>query len=307
MNGLVTKSLQYFIYISRLWLRYLFMLNKKVNARYDIDRHKHAVLRAVRRHDMVQNKDEEFYAQQYWRLIKEVLDRSSDEQGVHVDLGCGQGRFSFLLADWIKSCGGEIIGVDLSEFAIKAACKEAKLRECENVNFLAVDIAEYIKGAEENSIDTIMCLEVLYMLPNYRDLLEAAVRVLKPGGLLILSFRPQLYNALYAMQSGDWDSFDVLVKSRAAQLWGGDAQLNWHTSEEVKNLLVTDLNLRLELLAGIGCCSGISGDPHASFVKPSTLSASEREQLMALELGLSISAPDAGRYMLAIAQKSSGN
>ena len=57
-------------------------------------------------------------------------------------------------------------------------------------------------------------------------------------------------------------------------------------------------------LTGIGCCSGIGGDPHASVIRPSQLDQGNRQKLMELEVGLGRNVPDAGRYMLAAAVKS---
>ena len=61
----------------------------------------------------------------------------------------------------------------------------------------------------------------------------------------------------------------------------------------------------LEVLrtAGIGVCSGITGDPHALITRPGILSPNAKPYLMTAELELGTVAPDAGRYILTVARR----
>ena len=69
-------------------------------------------------------------------------------------------------------------------------------------------------------------------------------------------------------------------------------------------MLTCDHELDLLELRAIGVCSGILGDePHGHIVMSSQLDSMAQDHLMKQELGLSRSVPDAGRYILAVAQK----
>ena len=61
----------------------------------------------------------------------------------------------------------------------------------------------------------------------------------------------------------------------------------------------------LEVLrtAGIGVCSGITGDPHALITRPGRLPPTAKSHMMKAELELGTVVPDAGRYILTIARR----
>src|SRR5690606_1527507 len=107
-------------------------------------------------------------------------------------------------------------------------------------------------------------------------------RVLKPQGFFIGSFRPQYFNLLYSIQHGLWHSVAQVLAARSGNIVGGNMQFNWHTSQELLQLLQS-LQLTVKQLTGIGACSGIPGDPHAPLVRPSSLSANEQQVLLQAE------------------------
>ena len=153
------------------------------------------------------------------------------------------------------------------------------------------------------SVDVVFFLEVIFFLPNYEAVLTHIVRVLKPGGFLMASFRSQYFDVLFSLKHGMWDSLNVLLNQRGGRLWGKDIFFNWHTADEIAEILENKYALQLLELRGIGCCSGIAGDPFGDIVSPSKLSKSEFDRLMDVELEMGRHVPDAGRYILTIAQK----
>lgn len=98
-----------------------------------------------------------------------------------LDLGCGNGRFFGLL----REKDVEYVGVDSSEELIKIA--KEKYQE-DNVKF---SVAEALNlSFPDKFFNKIYCIAVLHHIPsdNFRlKFLNEAKRVLKPGGLLILT------------------------------------------------------------------------------------------------------------------------
>lgn len=110
-----------------------------------------------------------------------ILNNSADKQLSILDLGCGPGLYSELLA----KKGHKVTGVDFSENSIEYAKNEAKNKEL-NINYLKED---YLKlNLEENSFDLVILIFTDFgpLLPNERKQLLAIIkRVLKPGGVFI--------------------------------------------------------------------------------------------------------------------------
>ena len=94
-----------------------------------------------------------------------------------LDIGCGDGRFSRLLA----GLGAEVTGVDLTLPFIERARSLA----VGNDNYIVGD-AENLDGIESNSFDSAVSYIVLVDLLHYRQAIEAAFRVLKPGGRFVV-------------------------------------------------------------------------------------------------------------------------
>ena len=94
-----------------------------------------------------------------------------------LDLGCGNGRFSELFdAD-------DYVGVDVSEELMRLAKEKYPNREFVSINATNLPFPD-------NSFDKVFCLAVIHHIPSKQmrqAFLAEAKRVLKPGGLLILT------------------------------------------------------------------------------------------------------------------------
>lgn len=305
MIVILQKIVSFFITLTRYWLKMLFALNRKLNSEFNLKKHEAAIRRSSNWHNMLTDADEQYYAKEYWHHIQRYLALwNGSRDGHYLDLGCGSGRMTMFLAEWCQLNHGQIDGIDFSAVAIQQAQEETIQRGYHHVNFKVSDIKDYVSAIPDATIDIVFFLEVAFCLPNYRQVLQEIVRVLKRGGILVVSFRPQYFNALCLIQENALGSGDILIHQRSGHLWSNDYLLNWNTSEEIKSMLVDELKLELELLVGIGCCSGIKGDPLSQIARPSNLNQLEQKQLMMLETLLGETLPDAGRYILAIAKKS---
>lgn len=266
--------------------------------------HKTAVIESTVSHDMYGDPDEKYYREQYWHWIARFLPEIHDpiRSVVAFDLGCGQGRLTTRLCDYLKK-NGRVIGVDISRQAINLARKYSEEQKIENAEYRICTISEALSPAASGSVDIVVMTEVTFFHPDWRSDLEEVKRVLRPGGIACIGFRPQYYDALCIVRGGMLEQSHMLLEQRRGNLYGGNVEFTWQTSSEIRKLFMEELEMNLLALSGIGCCSGIQEDPHASIVRPSMLDEHGRRDLMNLELSLGMALPDAGRYMLAIASK----
>ena len=107
-----------------------------------------------------------------------MLDALGDVSGKRViDIGCGEGRFTRLLA----GLGARATGIDLTEPLLDRARRLAVADE----TYLLSD-AETLDGIESESFDLAVSYIVLVDLHDYRASIEAAYRILRPGGAFIV-------------------------------------------------------------------------------------------------------------------------
>jgi 2-polyprenyl-3-methyl-5-hydroxy-6-metoxy-1,4-benzoquinol methylase len=301
MNKFLTTLIRLLIKISRRWIRILLNVNESIEMDFNSAHHNQSVIHSTSLHNMNDNADEVYYAQQYWQNIERNLNKLSvSKSGNFLDLGCGQGRLTFPLAEW--ALDASITGVDLSSVAIQSAMNHStKLKN--HINFLCKDISDYLANIESNSIDAVFFLEVSFFLPNYDVVLSEIKRVLKTDGVLFASFRTRYFNALYCAQDSLWNSTEMVIKQNSGRFLASETLFNWSSSKEIKALLCDKLGMTLHDFRGIGCCSGIAGDPHSKIARPSMLSKYEKNQLMKLEDAIGLEVPDAGRYIFSVTQK----
>jgi 2-polyprenyl-3-methyl-5-hydroxy-6-metoxy-1,4-benzoquinol methylase len=99
-------------------------------------------------------------------------------QGSVIDLGCGEGHLAGLIAE----NGHAVVGIDKNRDKIEIA--KALYPK---VSFTVGDLRK--TGLPERSFDTVLLAEVLEHLPEDvgKEAIEAAMRLLKPGGRLVVS------------------------------------------------------------------------------------------------------------------------
>lgn len=257
------------------------------------------VIRSTR-YDMVAAPDEPYYAEQYWSVILPCLEKAPHNAQI-IDLGCSQGRFAIRLAKYFND--GFVTGCDISANAVSQARNYAVLDSVENIHFQVHSISDCLGGFSANVADLILLTEVTFFYPQWGEDLPRIIRVLKAGGILVISFRSQYFNALALVRERLFGETESVLQNRQGAIFGATTVFTWQTSAEISSLLVEMYGLELLDLRGIGVCSGIPGDPHDDICQPSQLSDAERIQLMKLELELGKTVPDGGRYILAVARK----
>lgn len=97
-----------------------------------------------------------------------------------LDIGTGTGT----IALYIGSKNKYVLGIDISKKAIEAAKSNSKNLGLKNVFFKVMDFPEKVPSSK---YDMIICSEVLEHLKNDKKALKLIYRLLKPGGIAIIS------------------------------------------------------------------------------------------------------------------------
>lgn len=96
-----------------------------------------------------------------------------------VDVGCGEGYGTHLLG----AVASSVVGVDIDEPTLAHA---AAKYSASNVRFVVAS-AVGLAGLDPGFADLAVCLETIEHVSDHDSLLSAIRRVLKPGGLLVIS------------------------------------------------------------------------------------------------------------------------
>ena len=139
----------------------------------------------ARRYDAIKQFDpgdeDWFVAAPLWRGLAGV------ERPLLLDVATGTGRLPLaLVRNRFALAGGQIVGLDLSWRMLQQA--RSKLRDySDRVGFVWQDAGRL--PFEDGAFDAVTCLEALEFLPSPREALAEMVRVLAPGGLLMVTNR----------------------------------------------------------------------------------------------------------------------
>ena len=286
--------------VSRKLYVFLKGIEENLSTEFDKQGHDYLVKRTAVAYDMVSSPDEFHYARQYTDfIVGELNARGISQIPMLVDLASGQGRIiKSLLAepglDFV-----EVIAVDFSGPTLDKARQylyefDGKVQ----LKFEESDLLDFLRRQPDSSIDVLLILEVLYMLPQHTEALRMLAGKLKPEGVAFLSTRSDYYYGLSLFRQGMFDSAAMLTSSERGDIFGTGVELNWSRSEQIIEQFPKDYGLQVGKVFGIGTCSGIKNDPHDFIVQPSNLSAEELNALGILEQHMGERYPDSGRYIV---------
>lgn len=120
------------------------------------------------------------------KRARQILSRLSTEGKMMLDVGCGNGLYTFRLAD----LNDKIIGVDISEKQI-ADARRFKVELKRRVEFARAS-AESLPFCDQ-CFDAVLLIEMLDHVPNHEKAIREASRVLRGSGDLIVYVPNKLY------------------------------------------------------------------------------------------------------------------
>jgi len=128
--------------------------------------------------DYFSDENREFYHFAF-EFLKTTLKIPND---IHIlDVGCGSGTHSITLAN----IGFRVTGIDYSEYILEIAAENvANAGLSDKITLLHGNILSLNNIPD---FDYILCWGVLMHIPDYETALSELARILKPGGLLIIS------------------------------------------------------------------------------------------------------------------------
>lgn len=109
----------------------------------------------------------------YERIMDEL-----PSKGMAIDLGSGNGYLSYLM----KRRGLSVVSLDLSMNRLQNF-RWAVMSD--NLNLVQTDISQ--SSLHSQSADVIVCSEVIEHIQHYESVLREAARLLKPGGMFIIT------------------------------------------------------------------------------------------------------------------------
>jgi 2-polyprenyl-3-methyl-5-hydroxy-6-metoxy-1,4-benzoquinol methylase len=142
--------------------------------------------------------------------------RSHSEPGYDVlDLGCGDGAYLFQLSPHVRS----LVGIDADFDAIRLAEHRLSERGVSNARVVQTPLSR-VDGAvlsRGRGFDLAYSMDVIEHLPEPSELLDAANRATKPGGLIIIGtplfVREELVSP-YHVKEFTRDEVSALIRSR---------------------------------------------------------------------------------------------
>jgi 2-polyprenyl-3-methyl-5-hydroxy-6-metoxy-1,4-benzoquinol methylase len=99
-----------------------------------------------------------------------------------LDAGCGTGS----MARWLAQRGCSVLGVDAASEMIAAARTTQAENHSDRLSFVGITTIAHLE-LDDRSLDGVLCSSVLEYVPDPTACLTEFARVLKPGGLLLVS------------------------------------------------------------------------------------------------------------------------
>lgn len=129
--------------------------------------------------DFLEHKRAELHSPMAERWLYEIKNQLPQDKNLRIlDVGCGAGFFSVLLAKE----GYQVTGVDLTPDMVENA-RTLAAEEKTDCEFLVMD-AENLRFADE-SFDVVISRNLTWTLPDVKSAYREWVRVLKKGGILL--------------------------------------------------------------------------------------------------------------------------
>jgi len=239
---------------------------------------------------------EQFYAQIYLKHLFDRINTEFRQQSLKIlDLGCHTGRLSIPLAQ----AGHQITAIDSSGFHIKLAQRHAQEKGV-RCRFLKGDGFRQIRKMPADCFDLVLCTEVLYQIPDFRDCLKELIRLVRAGGFLATSHRTRFFYVAQALQKQDFDTARQILNHSEGPLWG--SYFNWQTPDELRDLY-RELGAASLTMRPIGIFTGNGDEGMARLCNLADIARERKEELFEIESQDSEEFCSLGRYLFVIGKR----
>ena len=116
----------------------------------------------------------------YQRKLSETQEFFTPDMQV-LEFGCGTGTTAIHHAPHVQ----HIDAIDISEKMLEIGRARARKSRVENIDFSRGTLAEF--KAKSESLDAVLGLNVIHLLPDREAVLAEVFRILKPGGIFVSS------------------------------------------------------------------------------------------------------------------------
>lgn len=238
-------------------------------------------------HNMFTHQAERFYYEEYNHYISPYMIQGQNL----LDIGCQMGRFAIPAA----LAGMNVTATDLRKSYFRFISKRIEGRG--NVEFRQETLEQSLKNLPQNHFDVILCLELLYNLPDPLQNIQKLSTLLKPGGVLITSHRSPGYYLYRYIGEKNFDAARLILDAK-------HPDYNAQTVGELSQIC-SKAGLKLLQLAPIGMFSGFGSDAFTSILNPAKLSENQKKELLRLETNADLIHlfPNSARYNLMITKR----
>ncbi|MFX1497743.1 MAG: class I SAM-dependent methyltransferase [Promethearchaeota archaeon] len=111
----------------------------------------------------------------------EKVEKAGINEGDYVlDYGCGPGSYTLAAAEKVGP-NGRVVAADIHPLAIKKVENKANKKNFKNIETIQTDCKTNL---EDNTIDVIICFDVLHGIEDKECIIKEFFRVLKPNSIL---------------------------------------------------------------------------------------------------------------------------
>ncbi len=132
----------------------------------------------------------------YIREKNDVLEICASTEGPILEVGCGDGRISSLLAKYRTD---SLVGVDISREMLRKYVKKEGISALQLIHCDAENLP-----FKEDAFNGMICVQTLVHLPNADAVIDESARILRGGGKLILDINtpnsPRVLTLLYHLR-----------------------------------------------------------------------------------------------------------
>lgn len=136
-----------------------------------------------------------------------------------LEFGCGTGSTAITHSPFVKN----IRAIDVSSKMIEIAKAKAAKQNIDNIDFEVTTLDDLV--CEKNSMDAVLGLSILHLLPNWKESIANVQQLLKPNGIFVSS-TPCMKHL-----------WPLRLLAPIAQFFGLIPSLSFFNPEELKNAL----------------------------------------------------------------------